>query len=168
MGGSKDTRITSFGFRGTAISADFLVDIELARNADQIDRLDEARAFVRGALGGHVSRGIVKNQYLQFFGHSLGGFIAEGVGLDYAGARIGTIQSGAPVTSDSNRKRPACIDNMGKGLIVSRKKVDVEKSELAKTIAGWGDWASGISNRVHDLTSRIAQHALGNYMPWYE
>jgi hypothetical protein len=40
----------AFGFRGTAIGADVAVDVALALNKPQIERLEEARKFVQKVL----------------------------------------------------------------------------------------------------------------------
>jgi hypothetical protein len=40
----------AFGFRGTAIGADVVVDVALALNKPHIERLEEARKFVRKVL----------------------------------------------------------------------------------------------------------------------
>lgn len=89
--GSKRLR---FAFRGTAELRDLVPDAQLALNAKNIPRLNEARAFVAKVRAKHPE---LTNQQLDFNGHSLGGFIAEGVGNDYPGARTATIEAGAPV-----------------------------------------------------------------------
>jgi hypothetical protein len=72
--------ILAFAFRGTAIAEDLVVDAKLAANSKKIVRLDEARVFVRNILRQHVYSlttnvlGVDVNA-LEFYGHSLGGFI---------------------------------------------------------------------------------------------
>ena len=90
----------------------------------------------------------IASEELGFFGHSLGGFIAEGVGNDYPGSRTGTVQSGSPVLARgaipaafNPRKKgsfpafrfvrqgdfvTAGIENMGNGIVVKRARAKVE------------------------------------------
>jgi hypothetical protein len=61
-----------------------------------VPRLDEAKLFVKRALkeARKPSGKPWKNSDLLFVGHSLGGWIAEGVGLEYPGSQIATLQTG--------------------------------------------------------------------------
>jgi hypothetical protein len=81
-----------FGFRGTAQVRDLIPDAQLAMNKKNIPRLNEAREFVKKTL----QTVKVPNGNLRFYGHSLGGFIAEGVRNGYVGARAITIHAGSP------------------------------------------------------------------------
>lgn len=68
---------------------DAIPDVQLTFNARNIPRLNEARAFVASVLREFPTR----QTDLHFTGHSLGGFIAQGVGADYPAAITTTVQA---------------------------------------------------------------------------
>ncbi len=84
---------TTFGFRGTAQLRDLIPDAQLAFNSDKVGRLEEAKKFVDSV----TKRERMQNKDLRFVGHSLGGFIAEGVRNQYVGSQATTFASGAPM-----------------------------------------------------------------------
>ena len=82
-----------FGFRGTKQARDLIPDLQLALNMKRVGRLEEAKKFVA-----QVQK---ENNYADgdmiMTGHSLGGFIAEGVRNQHVGAKAATMSSGAPL-----------------------------------------------------------------------
>lgn len=84
---------TTFGFRGTAQLRDLIPDAQLAFNSGKVGRLEEAKKFVDTV----AKREHLQNKDLKFVGHSLGGFIAEGVRNQYVGSQATTFSSGAPM-----------------------------------------------------------------------
>jgi hypothetical protein len=82
-----------FAFRGTAQLRDLVPDAQILFNAKKMKRLDEAEAFAKSVMKGMKG---VKPQNIQFFGHSLGGFIAEGVRNLFVGSKALTIHAGVP------------------------------------------------------------------------
>jgi hypothetical protein len=56
----------SFGFRGTLLKKDYIVDALLAVNSKRIRRLSEARKFVKSVLKRFPS---IKNSNLHMYGH---------------------------------------------------------------------------------------------------
>jgi hypothetical protein len=81
-----------FGFRGTAKVRDLVPDMQLAFNKKSIRRLDEAKAFVDKVM----KAGRFKPTQVTSYGHSLGGFIAEGVRNSFTGSRAVTMNAGVP------------------------------------------------------------------------
>ncbi len=81
------------GFRGTATSRDLIPDAQLALNAKKIGRLEEAKEFVNELRKQHPE---VAQKDMDFYGHSLGGFIAEGVRSFHPGARAIVMSPGTP------------------------------------------------------------------------
>jgi hypothetical protein len=98
--------ICQLGFRGTAERRDLAVNMELATDAGKIERLDEAVHFVRETsrfwklLLRSNDKGDFGNDRMVFVGHSLGGFIAEGVLSHFPGARSYVFQPGAPLVGN--------------------------------------------------------------------
>jgi hypothetical protein len=113
-----------FGFRGTSALRDVVPDAQLAANDKRVPRLDEAIRYAKSTL--QVLRAIHpqirrhdvffgKMTYFLFFvfcfrakfdtvvGHSLGGWIAEGVRNEFVGSRAIVLQPGAPVAWFSNK-----------------------------------------------------------------
>ncbi len=86
---------TVFGFRGTAKLRDLIPDIQLAVNSKKVGRVEEAKKFVAEI----VEREKLNNADLKFVGHSLGGFVAEGVRNQYVGSSATTFSSGAPIAA---------------------------------------------------------------------
>ena len=163
-----------FSFRGTAIASDLFVDAQLAANVESIGRLDDARAFVAMSIRRYmadnerkrtsqwarkmprpisspaVGDGKMAYGRMWFFGHSLGGFIAEGAGIDYRQAQIVTLATGAPLFETPNgcpaayNKRqslfqptrivreadlvPMGVSNMGQGKLIKRNAIKVKRS----------------------------------------
>ena len=171
----------SFGFRGTAITADYGVDAKLALNARHIRRLDEARQFVKNTVQQLKIKPLSNGKWekLTFHGHSLGGFIAEGVGNDWYGGFTGTVQSGAPVikifgqipASYNKPKRgsyPAVrfvrsgdvvtmgMENMGNGIIVKRPPI-----KLPKKPSSWTRTATNLRQ-----SSNMFSRGVGSVMGW--
>ncbi len=95
-------RTLIIGFRGTGMFRDLVPDAQLAFNAAKIRRLDEARAFTRQV---RTMVPDIPESRLHLYGHSLGGFIAEGVGNDLPQARTISIEPGAPVFGNMARPR---------------------------------------------------------------
>merc|ERR1712137_429301 len=115
-----------FGFRGTAKLRDLVPDAQLAFNKQKIQRLEEAKQFVRSVMRG-------RNGKFVAYGHSLGGFLAEGVSSSFAGARSVTMNAGVPRFNyrsgviksygDSTRHVGSAIRFMVKGDLVSANGV---------------------------------------------
>src|SRR6185369_1824154 len=99
--GSDGSTKRVFGFRGTAKLRDLVPDVQLALNRKSIPRLDEARKFVQ-TVGKEFPPVGAKDT--EFYGHSLGGFIAEGVRQDYAGTRATVVHAGHPVVNMKDGK----------------------------------------------------------------
>jgi hypothetical protein len=85
------TKKLVFGFRGTAAFADLVPDALLALNAGSVQRLEQAKTFVAQERQRNPD---VKQKDMDFMGHSLGGFIAEGVRSFYPGSRAIVVSPG--------------------------------------------------------------------------
>jgi len=178
-----------FGFRGTAIAADVAVDFMLAMNRYPVARLDAARQFVKDCISNR--HGTYENSRLEFFGHSLGGWLAEGVGNDYNGSVTGTIQTGAPII-DRGEKTPKAfnppaeganppvrflregdlvpmgVEFMGNGITITRKAVEHIETEFNKRLRKWGAIGRWIANKGRALMAKIKQHSLSHFAPWMD
>jgi hypothetical protein len=95
-----------FCFDLKAKRSDLILVAELAMNKKRIKRLEEAREFVAKALVYSRNNGKRwKNEELRFYGHSLGGFVAESLIYEYPGSRSATMATGAPLMRRGS-KRP--------------------------------------------------------------
>jgi hypothetical protein len=93
-----------FCFDLKAKRSDLILVAELAMNKKRIKRLEEAREFVAKALLYSRNNGKRwKNEELRFYGHSLGGFVAESLIYEYPGSRSATMATGAPLVNRDSK-----------------------------------------------------------------
>jgi hypothetical protein len=166
---------------------DLKTDFELALNKELIPRLDEARAFTKKAL--QIYKKVYKfdldiDQNLVFFGHSLGGFLAEGVFRDYPGSRCFTVQPGAPVIKRGNCRRACAFQQkpggygpirfvrkgdvvsrgvrlLGYGWNIARRFIELPKEEESLLTIPFLDSVK------HKIKSILHQHSLLHYAKWH-
>lgn len=87
-----------FGMRGTSGLRDVIPDARLLFNMKTNRRLDESRQFVHETL--QANPFVTSTNQIHFAGHSLGGWVAEGVSRDYPGSYVITFQTAAPLFGD--------------------------------------------------------------------
>jgi len=156
-----------FGYRGTAVASDIWVDAQLALNVKNIERLDEARIWTRKVvkrMAGKVSASGYKG--FRFFGHSLGGWVAEGVGNDYPGSLTATIEAGAPVFSWGSAYARA-FNPRQPGARPPVRYVRLEDPvPLGEKHLGPG--ATVIKEKRVSVLNPIKNHFLANNIPWLD
>ncbi len=147
-------------YRGTARLRDLVPDAQLAFNSRRVKRLDEARAF---AARVRAKVPDIPASQIHISGHSLGGFIAEGVGNDIAGSRTISVEPGAPVFG--NMKRPAAFNAPAAGAVPHTRLVrtgdpitmgdhNLNRGEVQVT-----------EPRVSKMEP-ISNHLMKAYLPW--
>ncbi len=152
-----------FGMRGTSGLRDLVTDAQLAMNAKNIPRLNQAREFVkkvRAANPDIAASGVVLT------GHSLGGFLAEGVQNDIAGARAITFQSASPLLGRKSSEARAFNKRNGKFYPATRF---VREGDLvpagAKKLNPSAQQLS-IKSVKRGLGGLLQNHKLANSLPW--
>ncbi len=152
-----------FGMRGTAGLRDLIPDAQLAMNAKNIPRLNEAREFVKKVRAANPD---VDARSVVLSGHSLGGFLAEGVQNDIAGARAITFESASPMLRRKSEQARAFNKRQGKFMPATRF---VRNGDLipagAKNLNPSAQQLSIASVRK-GLGGILQNHKLANSLPW--
>jgi hypothetical protein len=148
---------TVFGFRGTAKLRDLIPDFQLAVNSKKVGRVEEAKKFVADV----VAREKLQNQDLKFVGHSLGGFIAEGVRNGYVGSRATTFSSGAPLAAfiGKDKKVRAWGDYQKEKEDAFDSKNNVDTARITRVIRN-GDAVSGSLNAGRAANGRANTYQM--------
>ena len=157
--GKENLRIA---FRGTHIAPDFWTDYQLARNAPSIARLDQARKFTNAVKKElpHISAART-----QFNGHSLGGFVAEGVANDHPGSQALSFEPGAPVIRNGQSKANAF------GPLKQNAKLPIRIRREGSPISAAANELNprGITiNSPQISRNPVTNHELDGAMPWLQ
>lgn len=151
-----------FGYRGTAVASDIPVDAQLALNMKRIERLEEARRVTRDIRNKNPE---IPNERIEFHGHSLGGWVAEGVGNDYPGSRTATIEPGAPIVNLFNsptaraypKRQPGANDPVR--FVRMEDPVPLGQKNLGP--------AEVVKEKAVSVLNPLKNHFLSNNIPWY-
>jgi len=164
--------VLEIAFRGTQITrrtaaSDVVQDARIAVNADRVERLDQALAFVRQVITAFPSIARHRGRGMILTGHSLGGFIAEGVGSHYPQAQVVTVNAFSPFLTTGNH-RPAAfaprkssrqyrppIRFVTKGDIVSMRTSNLARPD-----------AKLIKTQPRKDLDPLTNHYVGNEIPW--
>jgi hypothetical protein len=153
-------RTLLIGYRGTGMLRDLVPDAELALNAPSIQRLDEARAFTKQVRAAVPD---IPESRMHLYGHSLGGFIAEGVGNDYPQARTISVEPGAPVFG--NMVRPRAFNAPAPGAALHTRLVR-PNDPVSIGVRNLNNPETQITEPRTNSIDPLHDHFLTRYMPW--
>jgi hypothetical protein len=157
-----------FAMRGTAalqVPGDLLVDAAVVMNKRRIRRLEEAKQFV-GKVLEQLGEQRPPQEKMFFYGHSLGGFIAEGAASFYPKSNCVTFQTATPFRK-SVGNRPNSFNQVGDEFMPSRvvRLGDAVPGGISNMGFGTLEFRKSVGGNGRIFRS-LKNHALSHYFSY--